>query len=731
MLLLLLLALVLLLVQAGQASLLQQQLQRQQQGWGRRRASSSCSTCRCSRWEAGCGAGHQPLHQRLCCPGRSLHAVHIVCVLLQPQVPWRIVAQLQAASTTGLRIVSPAVLRSLLRSTANQAEQSRGALRHPYETLSPSQAQALLEFCCSDLSATDEPPTAASVSDAAGSSAASAAAATPVDEAAAASSSAGPAAPQQQQQQQQAALPPGLEGAASVVADMFGAAGLAALGGLANQLQQRVGNMRSIDEVIGAVMDVMQSQPAAAAGGQQRQQQAPPPPVAPAGAAASSSSSRSVTAAGSSSGGSSKAPVNMQRVQALTGLPVVTAAGSIVVLGRVRLFVAPTGNGCPPPTALLPAQQQRSFVSPEIAASLGPWLFKHPEVRQQLKLEFLSLQCLAEHLTHTLAPTWTFAADAGSSGGGSSGGGGGGSSRGGPQRSLHHQPGQPGFPAVIRWDDGAAGGPLLDWLIKLWQVLLHIIAAAPEWERSMHSSSGSGGGPAAAADAAGGYLRSAAQRARGLVDVLAAEVAGALDPAAGATAAVHPAVAAAAAGAAATAADAQAEEALELWQPLLDWPLLPLADGRLLKLRHRELVLAVLPDYQQPAAGAVGAAPGPSIAAAASTSDEQVRGGAVWLCCPAHAPPPLACTAWSPHLALTRLCPLPCRLALPWLWPSPGPGYCRRCARQDSRCWTLALASSSAAQQQVAAVQPPRQRQHRCQRRCCSGRCRSLAARPS
>jgi hypothetical protein len=32
---------------------------------------------------------------------------------------------------------------------------------------------------------------------------------------------------------------------------------------------------------------------------------------------------------------------------------------------------------------------------------------------------------------------------------------------------------------------------------------------------------------------------------------------------------------------------------------LLDWPLLPLADGRLLKLRYRELALAVLPEYQQ------------------------------------------------------------------------------------------------------------------------------------
>jgi hypothetical protein len=46
------------------------------------------------------------------------------------------------------------------------------------------------------------------------------------------------------------------------------------------------------------------------------------------------------------------------------------------------------------------------------------------------------------------------------------------------------------------------------------------------------------------------------------------------------------------------------EAAEAVWRPLLDWPLLPLADGRLLKLRYRELALAVLPEYQQrPGAG--------------------------------------------------------------------------------------------------------------------------------
>jgi hypothetical protein len=47
-----------------------------------------------------------------------------------------------------------------------------------------------------------------------------------------------------------------------------------------------------------------------------------------------------------------------------------------------------------------------------------------------------------------------------------------------------------------------------------------------------------------------------------------------------------------------------------LWRPLADWPLLPLADGRLLKVQHRELLLAVLPEYAEPPAAAAAAAAG-------------------------------------------------------------------------------------------------------------------------
>jgi hypothetical protein len=52
-------------------------------------------------------------------------------------------------------------------------------------------------------------------------------------------------------------------------------------------------------------------------------------------------------------------------------------------------------------------------------------------------------------------------------------------------------------------------------------------------------------------------------------------------------------------------AAASAAGAAELmWRPLAEWPLLPLADGRLLKLKHRELVMAVLPQYADSAAAA-------------------------------------------------------------------------------------------------------------------------------
>jgi hypothetical protein len=173
--------------------------------------------------------------------------------------------------------------------------------------------------------------------------------------------------------------------------------------------------------------------------------------------------------------------------------------------------------------------------------------------------------------------------------------------------------GTPGFPAVVAWDDGAAGGPYVDWLTKLWRVILQTVAAKPEWDTSISDSTtagsgsaGSGRAAAAAGLAAAGVsvegIRTAAQRARGLAEAFAGEVAQAFNaagPAGGSGAAAPAALGGGAAAPGAGGLSAQQQESDALWRPLLDWPLLPLADGRLLKLRYRELALAVLPEYQQ------------------------------------------------------------------------------------------------------------------------------------
>lgn len=620
------------------------------------------------------------------CQHRQLPKISIVtavvlafvsCIAVLPgicnsgmKVPWLIVAQLEAAHVGGLRIISPAVLRPLLRNTARQAEQQARSQQHhhrhrrhysehdppqplapqpahPYSSLSTTQALQLLEYCCSDLTTADEPPATRSHSGSTGGSGQDVAAAGTNGGTAgstsdqrggtAAAAAAAAAGPSEQQ------LPPGLpQGAANMVAEVFGPAGLAALGGLANQLQQRL--TVGVDDVMNAVMEVM-AQPAAAAGAgtaaagaaaaagqpqrqaQQQQQRGGAAAVGRAGAQVeqhvglaaaigrSSNDGGSTNDGNNSSGSSSSCPVNMVKVSYLKGLPIPTASGTVAVLGSPVLFVYP--DGCtPPPTALLPAHLLRQFVAPECVAALA-WLFKLPEVRQQLKLAYYSTARLAEHLGEALAPTWTFAAaDMASAAAIAAPAATAASSSSGSSRSdlrvgstAGPRPGSPGFPALIPWDDGAAGGPYCSWLVKLWQVLLHLIAAAPEWEHTGTASS-SGTTPLhAAGSAVAGNLRNAAQRARGLVDVLAAEVAVMLDPNAAPGQQVAAGSAAVAAGGApVTAADAMAEEAARLWQPLLDWPLLPLADGRLLKLRYRELALAVLPDYRQRRPQTVGAA---------------------------------------------------------------------------------------------------------------------------
>lgn len=530
------------------------------------------------------------------------------------------VSQLEAANITGLRIISPAVLRPLLR-----AQQPKGPNEvHPFITLTATQALQLLEYCCSDLAVHDDRPRRSSDSSSR-EGAPPATASAGATEHAAAGASQGGGGGAASVAAVQARLPANLpQGAANAVADVFGPAGLAVLGGLATQMQQRL--VTGVDDVLNIVMDAMGS-PLPQEQQQQGAQQAgpaPPPPASSAAAVGHQQGGAQHTAAAGAAAGHVEAgqagPVNLNKVSYLKGLPVPTAGGTIAMLGVAHLYVFPP-ECSPPPTELLPAHLLRQFVLPECIAALA-WLLRYPEVRSQLRLTYYGLEQLSGHLKEALGPTWTFAETTAPIG------------RLPAQRPVAAcMPGTAGFPAVVAWDDGAAGGPYYDWLVKLWRVILQIIASVPAWHTSItagpgSSSSSSAGSSAVAAAAAGTAaagvaegFRSAAQRARGLAEAIAGEVAQALNvPAPGAGSAASSAGTSAAAAAAGHEAEAE-----QLWQPLLDWPLLPLADGRLLKLRYRELALAVVPEYQQ------ARPPAPSDGTEAEVRAECGPSG---LCCP-------------------------------------------------------------------------------------------------
>lgn len=528
---------------------------------------------------------------------------------------------------SGLRIISPAVLRPLLRAQ-QQPVISQNA--HPFVNLTATQALQLLEYCCSDLTALDERRTTSGDGCSSSGGGRSGGTDPPAPPAAAAADAGrqegGPAV---DVASVQASLPANVpQGAATVVADVFGPAGLAVLGGLATQMQQRL--VTGVDDVLNAVMDAMgpadqdatgqqlqQQQGGQRAAGAATQQAATPPVVPPAIAA---STAAAAEAAGTSTQGA-VSPVNLNKVPYLRGLPVPTAGGTIAVLGVANLFVFPP-ECCPAPSTLMPAHLLRQFVAPECMKALS-WLFRYPEVRQQLRLTFYGLDQLAGHLKEALGPTWTFAEaarDAAGSFGVPS------QAAGVPRQraAAACMAGTPGFPAVVAWDDGAAGGPYLDFLVRLWRVILQTVAAKPEWEVSISASTpaesgvfmsagsgrtaAAGGGLAAAGVSVEGF-RTAAQRARGLAEAFAGEVAQAFNaagPGGSSSAAAAAALGGSTAAPGAGGLPTQQQESDALWRPLLDWPLVPLADGRLLKLRYRELSLAVLPEYQQgsrPAAG--------------------------------------------------------------------------------------------------------------------------------
>jgi hypothetical protein len=259
-------------------------------------------------------------------------------------VPWTVKRQLDVAGINGLRTVTPASLRPLLRRLGQQRERAGGVggtarVGALFEGLDAGAATELLEFCCGDLMQTAEIPAEAAAAPAAGAAA------------------------------------PAAAGAPTQLAEW-----------------RHPGRMRD-----------------------------------------------------------------------LAGVPVPTAAGTIVPLGAGQLLVAPpAAGGHPVASGLLPASLGQEFVHPAAVEALAFHL-RDPAFRSALRLQYYGVPQIAVHLRATLGPEWV--ASWGD--------------------------------AAAAWDRGGRGGPLAPWLRDAWRLCVAASSAAAEW---------SAGGAAASYDALGFLL---------------------------------------------------------------------------------------------------------------------------------------------------------------------------------------------------------------------------------
>lgn len=292
-------------------------------------------------------------------------------------------------------------------------------------------------------------------------------------------------------------------------------------------------------------------------------------------------------AAPAAAAGAQWPPLDAAQLQECIGLPLPTADGTVTVLGAKRgsrgggLLVYPPGAPCSP-ARLLPSSCLPQLVAAECLEALGP-LLRHPQLRSTLGLTYLGLPQLADSLQAALGPDW--ASSAGGMLSASSGNAGGvGGSRGAVAAAITSGSGaRSGAPPAVAWDEGRAGGPFPDWLRQLWQLAVFLAANAPEW---------------GTVDVAGAARAAEVAHAAAAAAVLGAELVPWERPEAAAAAA-----------------------AASQWDALASWPLLPLADGRLLRVAHRASVLAVqLPADGSSSSGAALLASSPPPQAAAPPS---------------------------------------------------------------------------------------------------------------
>ncbi|GIM06472.1 hypothetical protein Vretimale_10716, partial [Volvox reticuliferus] len=363
-------------------------------------------------------------------------------------VPWVIKQHLEGADVHGLRTVSPAVVRPLLKNLGRRqggagasGGGSFGAGKVSWPGLTVLEATELLLFCSADLAC--ETPASAATS------------------AAAAAATAGTGAGGRGQTAAPAVAPP-TSGAVSVPGS--------SVGGLLDELTFQVRNV--VGELVGpALYDQLRQQALGMLGDGAAVQQPTTTAPGPVTAAAAAAPAAPAAAAASTP---QQPRFHNARLQDCRGLPVPTAAGGIEALGTGALLVAPPLSALPAgPSTLLPPNRAAEFVHADCVCKMAEF-FKEPQYRARLSLRLYSLADLARHLRTALPPGWDqpmplAAASA-------------------PQQP---QPQQLTNPCVgpsdlgRAWDGGVGGqgdSPSGLWLWQLWALVNGLLDSAWEWQ---------------------------------------------------------------------------------------------------------------------------------------------------------------------------------------------------------------------------------------------------------
>jgi len=294
-------------------------------------------------------------------------------------VPWRVKLGLDSAGVQGARVVSPPVVRPMLRSLVSARQPGAPPLSW---AVTVTEAVELLRFCVSDIVVAVEEEVAA------------------VDGG-----------------YDDSNIPTGVATVVAGSEDQAGGAGaggsvfqdLLAPGSAASLLNAAAFNLQGLLTQVGRALEGV----AAPDAGMPASSAAPA-----AGQRATATNSATAAAPGGNLSAAVTAgipgpvrrrvrfDVDETRAKDLRGVPVPNAAGAIVPLGQAVLLALPPECG-PSPASLLPPRAGQELLHPDVVrVLLEGGLLQRPEFRSWLGLRPYTCQDLSRHLSDTLPPAW-------------------------------------------------------------------------------------------------------------------------------------------------------------------------------------------------------------------------------------------------------------------------------------------------------------------------------------